>query len=248
MSKAAERLVRMLAVIAFAGWVYLMVDTYMLGEHGLSFRLYAHNVLKLGLAALSGFLLVWAAVWLTARHATPPASLLAKQVGDFTPLLISPPLGHDVSPLESELIGLVQGYQHWPATPADAAPNLSSQAMRRWHLVKGLPHAGTLHRAAALASPLGCLLGTRESRTSPSLWNLNQADAVTLTPHLAPTGAMAAAVLSTLPAFTQMPLEQQDTLLLALRHMDNPADLPVEGSMAARDIIAKIAWAKQHVG
>lgn len=212
MSNATLRLLKMTALLAAVGWLALMLHTYLFGAHGLNFYNYARHTLTLGAATLAGFLLVWGALRLVS---TPTPS--------SDPLLIAPPSGPDLSSLESDMLGYLQAYRHWPASPP--AANMYDQALRRWAMMRGLPQTPLPHRIAALASVLPTILGHTEIRSPAPWWKLNAPDAISWQAGPPASSDDVLKLIKSLPAFQRVPATDQDLIQQALTD-DPTGDLP----------------------
>ena len=255
------RFALLVGTLLVAWWVYDVSTTYLFGERGLNFARYQHGVAVVGMAAIGGFLMVWAATGILAqvqRRRTGFESEVTDgygttfRMGDspfpialskFLPELIAPPAWPGLSPLEGELMGFLNGYRHWPADLERADESLYLHAMRQWDAMRQLPGAGPLHRAAALAQALSKVYAFREVRTPAPWWNLTTRDQVRFQRRAREQGGMAAFVLSTMPSFALLgdnPDQNRDmrrALLVALRYQHEPQLLPTNAGPLAREVM-----------
>lgn len=255
------RFALLIGALVVAWWVYDVTSTYLLGERGLNFARYVNGVVAIGVAVAGGFMVVWAATAMlhrAERRRTGFESEVTDSFGTtfrmsgspfpislskFLPELIAPPRWAGLSPLESELIGFLNGYRDWPADLERGDETLYQYAMRLWDAMRRLPGAGPLHRAAALAQGLGKVYAYEEIRTPSPWWELGKRDSVRFRRRCRDHGGTAAFILATMPGFDALgdsPAEtkaRQRALLTALRYQHAPNTLPTNAGPLARELV-----------
>jgi hypothetical protein len=255
------RFALLVGALVVAWWAYDVTSTYLLGERGLNFARYVNGVVAIAMAVAGGFMVVWAATAMlhrAERRRTGFESQVTDSFGTtfkmsgapfpislskFLPELIAPPRWAGLSPLESELIGFLNGYRDWPADLDRGDETLYQHAMRLWDAMRRLPGAGPLHRAAALAQGLGKVYAFEEIRTPSPWWELGKRDSVRFRRRCREHGGMAAFILATMPGFAQLgdsptqTRERQRALLTALRYHHAPNTLPTNAGPLARELM-----------
>ncbi|MCP5405683.1 MAG: hypothetical protein H6922_05635 [Pseudomonadaceae bacterium] len=232
MSSPRIRFTLMVGALVVAWWLYAMVDAYLLGARGLNFARYAYGVLMIGSATACGFLLVWAAV-VASRHA-------GRHSSDRTESLLAAPDWHGLHPLEAELIGFLNAYRHWPLELAQGDVSIYRWAMGRWEAATALPGSPLRVRLAALAEALPKIQQLREIRVSPPWWKLGERDHVRFQ-AVAPSPEDSAALLTALPAFKELPRNDQLALLTLLRSTAEDTPLPEDTPQDVRDVQRQLA-------
>lgn len=263
------RFALLIGSLVVAWWVYDVTSTYLLGERGLNFARYVHGVVAIGAAVAGGFMVVWAATAMlqrAERRRTGFESQVTDSFGTtfrmsgspypislskFLPELIAPPRWAGLTPLESELIGFLNGYRDWPADLDRGDETLYQHAMRLWDAMRKLPGAGPLHRVAALAQGLGKIYAFEEIRTPAPWWELGKRDSVRFRRRCREHGGMAAFVLSSMPSFAALgdaPADiraNQRALLTALRYQHAPNTMPTNAGPLARELVDYIHRARR---
>lgn len=259
------RFALVVSFLMIAWWCYVVVSTYLFGERGLNVDRYTAGVMWVGLSALAGFSLVWAAhqvtLWQRRRktgfeaevrdefgtvfemagsdgHPIPFKLSLSK----FLPQLVAPPAWAGLSALEAELMGFLNAYRSWPLDLKNHDASLYEKAFARWQVMRHLPGTGPWHRVMALAKDLGYVHAYREIRKVHPPHHFWKRDEVKYVQRCQPTGGMSAFVLSTMPAFrslgsTAEGLDVQRSLLTALRYHQTPAMVPINGGSMTRELV-----------
>lgn len=180
----------------------------------------------------------------------------------FLPQIIAPPSEGDISPLEAEILGFLNGYRHWPVdiTQQNQGRNsvsLYEQSVARWHIMRYIPGAGPLHRVAALSKDIALIHAYKETRSPHNpppfqrgyrlaffkgLTTAWQKDTVRWALRCQPHGGVTSFVVSTFPALRAMAetpegAVQQRALLTALRFHQTPNLLPLNAGPLAREIL-----------
>ena len=245
-------------------WAWDIASTYLLGERGLNFSQYGLGIAQLGLAVICGFGLVWLAIRMAESARRKKTGFEAEvqdeygtvfkmgaakepfpmQLAKFLPDIIATPNWPGISPLESELIGFLNGYRHWPADLSHGGESLTARALERWNIVRAMPGAGQWHRLMALAGDLGKIYAYREVRTRYPLKFFWKPDRIRFERRAKEHGGLAAFVLSTLPGFRALASDRSEEttharrdLLAALRYMDDPRLLPTNTSSLSRELL-----------
>jgi hypothetical protein len=261
MSGPKFRFTLVIGLLLVAWWAFEVINTYLLGERGLNFARYGHGVLIIGGAALCGFLLVWLTVQVAAWSRRSKTGFEAEMVDEygtlfrmgegnnyaislskFLPDQIAPPAWPGISPLETELLGFLNGYRHWPFELGQPHPSLYDEALARWEIMKTLPGTGPLHRAAALASVLGRVAAIQEVRIRYPLSQFWKRDRIRFERRCRDHGGLAAFVLSTLPGFRHLGSNSDENrrerraLTTALKFYDDLRGLPLNADPLAKEL------------
>ncbi|MFZ2587282.1 MAG: hypothetical protein WAZ18_04090, partial [Alphaproteobacteria bacterium] len=149
-------------------------------------------------------------------------------------------------PALAELLGFVQGYQHWPA-PLPAG-NLYHLAQRRLAFIQGIPDTGPLHHMVALASVLPVIAATDIHTTRAPWWYVGKQDSFSFHQRQEPLGNLAPALLESLPAYSTIPALEQAVIATALTYMDEPHAIPATADPRVFDLVGKLAFTRQNVG
>ncbi|HEX2859147.1 MAG TPA: hypothetical protein VHP58_03000 [Alphaproteobacteria bacterium] len=261
MSGPKFRFTIVVGLLLVVWWAFEVVNTYLVGEHGLNFTRYSNGVMVIGAATLGGFALVWLAVQIAAWSRGVATGFEPEVVDEygttfkmgegagysvslskFLPEIIAPPVWPGLSALEAELIGFLNGYRHWPYNLGHTHPTLYEEALARWEIMRSLPGSGPLQRASALASVLSKVVAYSEVRNHHPLRQFWKRDRVRFERRCREHGGLAAFVLSTLPAFRALSNGDAEAqrarraMTTALRYYDVPGGLPVNVDATTRDL------------
>lgn len=271
------RFTLVISCLLIAWWLWVVVTTFLIGPTGLNWLRYQQGVMAVGGTVLAGFAVVWLATKLIAwqrqrktgfeaeptdEFGTAFEMLNANGVSEsfnmalskFQPALIATPAASaQLHPLEAELLGFLQGYQHWPLDPANPAITLYEQATARWQVMRHIPGAGPWHRVAALAKDLAVVHALEEQRTTPPWYHFNQRDVIRFRRRTVPNPGMSALILSTLPAFRALQHQPegpttQRALLAALRYSHIPQQLPLNAGPLAATLVEGLTRAEAQLG
>jgi hypothetical protein len=261
MSGPKFRFTIVIGMFLVAWWLFKVINTYLVGEHGLNFAVYGHGVAVIGGSVVGGFMLVWLAVRIAAWSRgvkTGFESQIVDEYGTtfrmgegagysislskFLPEIIAPPSWPGLSPLEAELMGFLNGYRHWPFNLGHGRPTVYEEGLARWEIMRGLPGSGPLQRASALASVLGKVVAYHEVRTHHPMKQFWKRDRIRFERRCREHGGLSAFVLSTLPTFralsngTEEERAARRALITALRYYDTPGGLPVNVDPVTKDL------------
>ena len=261
------RLALLISLIVFFGSMAHAVYTYMLGDHGLNVEDYITGIALVGSSIIGGVLFVVISVKFitfekhkttgfepTFRDETGTGFNFPVSLSKFLPEIIAPPLGADMHPLESELIGFLNGYRKWPyklPSESDDRTTLYEHSIKQWEAMKTLPNCTSMHRIAALAQDLSLVYAYKEKRTKHPVSQFWKRDTVRYSRACIEHGGYSALILSTIPTFRKLGKDKQSNqrlrraLLTAIRYRDNPTSIPANCDPLARDIYESLHKANQ---
>jgi len=235
-------------------WAWGIANDYLFGDIGLNFDLFIHGIIKVGFAAVLGFVFVSACVFfVTTRRKQKNAfeSVIIDEYGTefnwpimlskFLPEVIAAPLHINMHPLEQELLGFLNGYREWPQDINDpSAGSLADAAINRWRAVHKLHNVTELHRIVALALDLGKVLSYAEKRSYAPWHKPWRRDKVNYVNKAAVHGGFSAFVLSTFDTFRRLDENTRQTLLLAVRFGRDPLRIPSNSPAIVQEIYSAV--------
>lgn len=235
-------------------WAWGIANDYLFGEVGLNFELFIQGIFKVGFAAAFGFAFVYACVVIvTNRRRTKNAFEKTTydeygtefnwpiSLSKFLPEVIAAPLNEDMSALEQEILGFLNGYREWPQDIKNpAAGSLAENAINRWRAVQKLHNVTELHRIVALALDLGKVLSYGEKRSSAPKGKPWRRDKVTYKVKAAEHGGFSAFVLSTFDTFRSLDEDTRQILLLAVRYGRDPLRIPSNSAPIVKEIYSAV--------
>ncbi|MCA3244363.1 MAG: hypothetical protein INF43_03535 [Alphaproteobacteria bacterium] len=271
------RFTLVISCLLIAWWLWVVVTTFLIGPTGLNWARYQQGVFAVGGAVLAGFAVVWLATQLIAwqrqrktgfeaeptdefgtafemLNANGQSESFNMALSKFQPTLVAPPAASaQLHPLEAELLGFLQGFQHWPLDPAKPEITLYEQATARWQVMRHIPGSGPWHRVAALAKDLAVVHALEEQRTPPPWYQFGARDVVRFRRRTVPNPGMSALILSTLPAFRALQHQPegpatQRALLTALRYAHIPQQLPLNAGPLAATLVEGLTRAEAQLG
>ncbi|PPR19544.1 MAG: N-acetyl-alpha-D-glucosaminyl L-malate synthase [Proteobacteria bacterium] len=146
---------------------------------GLNWGQYFHGVVNIGGSAIGGFMFVLICTKFITFNKNKKTGFEASYVDEtgtgfnfpvslskFLPELVAPPISNkNLSHLEAELIGFLNGFRNWPYDITGNNPkSLYDHAIEQWKAMRSLPNTGPLHYAAALAQDLSLIYAYQEKR------------------------------------------------------------------------------------
>lgn len=244
------------AILVTCYWVFDVANNYLFGEKGLNFDHYILGTITVGGAVIGGFIFVWICTkFITFQQfrktgfeaafedESGTAFNFRLSLSKFLPEIIArPPLEGDLSPLEAELLGFLNGYNTWPYDLNNPEKSLRQHALEQWWAMKHLDGAGPMHRAAALAQDLGKVYAYQEKRKIYPLGQFWKRDDVSYQRRCSEHGGLSAFILSTMTSFKKLGKDEHTNqrdrraLLTAIRYCKDPTNMPANCDPMAREI------------
>ncbi|MAI08030.1 MAG: hypothetical protein CMF61_03635 [Magnetococcales bacterium] len=233
---------------------------------GLNWGQYFHGVVNIGGSAIGGFMFVLVCTKFITFNKNKKTGFEASYVDEtgtgfnfpvslskFLPELVAPPISNkNLSHLEAELIGFLNGFRNWPYDITGNNPkSLYDHAIEQWKAMRSLPNTGPLHYAAALAQDLSLIYAYQEKRKKFPLSQFWKRDIVKFSRKSVEHGGLSATILSTIPAFKELGddlktnQKYRRAILTAIRYRDNPTSIPVNCDPLGKDIYESLHKAYQ---
>lgn len=217
-----------------------LIKTYVFDGVTLDLQAYATGIARVGGATLGGFIFVWLCTKIitfdkykktgfeaTFRDETGTGFNFPVSLNKFLPDVIAAPTSGNLHPVETEIIGFLNGYKNWPLSVED--PNgkkLYDNSLLQWRAMQQLPGTTEMHRIVALAQDLGLVYVYKETRKAYPFTQFWLRDKVRYERRCEFHGGYSTSVLSTMPSFNAMPERSRRAILLAVRYRDNPVMIP----------------------
>lgn len=253
------RFMYMISILLVGWWAWDITSTYLIGEKGLNIDYYIRGIFIIGTAALSGFGFVWIAKQFINFQQFKKSDFskvtvdesgtrfdMELSLGKFRPEIITLPRGKGITPLESELMGFLLGFQHFPydlKSPPPSGKSLYTHALALWKIVAAQPHATPLHRAAALAQDLSKICVYEEKRAISSPFKFWQRDKITFSQIAEEHGGFSAFILSTMRSFRDLKDAEKRALLTSVRYARDPISIPQNCDPLSKDVYDSLTQA-----
>lgn len=242
------------------------VYSYFLGDKGLDWATHITGIITIGSSIFGGFFFIWVCTQFMTFSKYKKTGFEATYVDEtgtgfnfpvslskFMPDIVALPYGQKgISPLESELIGFLNAYRHWPYDiTGKSKESLYEHAMGQWEAMKELPNTTSLHRVAALAQDLSLTYAYKEKRKTFPYWQVWKRDQVSFNRRCIEHCGFSAVFLATFPAFRALGKDVESgnklrrALQTAIRYRDNPTSIPANCDPLVRDIYESLHKAAQ---
>ncbi len=233
------------------------VTYYLIFQPGLSIGEYFNGIMSVSGATLGGFVFVWICIKFINAERFKKTGFEASKTDDsgtsfnfsvslskFIPELIAcPPPTSTRHPLESELLGFLNGYRHWPYDiSGNTNETLFEHAMKQWQAMNTLEGCTPYHRIAALAQDLSLIYAYEEKRKMHPITSFWKMDDVSYSRRCDEHGGLSAFILTTFPSFRKLHHDPDKNralrraLTTAVKYRDNPSSIPNNCDPLARDI------------
>jgi len=253
------RMALLISIIVFVFVAFNVVTEYILGDTGLTIAQYMAGVTEVGASIIGGFIFVTICTKFitfekfkktgfeaTFKDETGTGFNFPVSLSKFLPDIIAPPTWRDISDVEAELMGFLNGYRDWPFDiSGENSKTLYQHAMEQWAAMQQLPNATPLHGIAALAQDLGKVYAYNEKRKQFPFLEFWRRDKVSYSRRCLEHGGLSAFILSTIPSFMRMDERTRRAVLIAVRSRDNPSQIPANCDPLAIDIYESLHKAAQ---
>lgn len=260
------RFALLVCLLVFFGTLGQVLYTYILGPGGLDPEIYAKGVPIVAASIAGGFFFIWVSTQLMQLDKYRKTGFEASYVDEtgtgfnfpvsldkYLPEIIAEPDNINLQPLESELIGFLNGFRNWPYNIDDpTGESLYTHSMKQWHAMWQLEGAGPLHRIAALAQDLGKVYTYKERRKSYPLYQFWRKDKVSYIRRCTGHGGYSAFVLSNMKSFREIGTDENTNqryrraLLTTIRYKNDPSSIPANCDPLSREIYEYIHMADQQ--
>lgn len=258
------RFTLLIVLLAFVTITSTLVYYYF--YKGLNWGQYFHGVFNIGSSAIGGFMFVLICTKFITFNKNKKTGFEASYIDEtgtgfnfpvslskFLPELVAPPISNkQLSRLEAELIGFLNGFRNWPYDITGQNPkSLYDHSIEQWKAMRSLPNTGPLHYAAALAQDLSLIYAYKEKRKKFPLSQFWRRDVVKFSRNSVEHGGLSATILATIPAFkelgddTKTNQKYRRAILTAIRYRDNPTSIPVNCDPLGKDIYESLHKAYQ---
>lgn len=255
------RMAMLISMMVCGYALFQVIVEYIFGERAFNLQDYLQGVGGVTGAALGGFLFVTLCtkfITFNRFKVTGFEPAYTDEAGTgfnfpvslskFLPDVIAAPEGDELSPVEKEIIGFLNGFRDWPADiSGEDKTNFYDFAMTRWRMMRTLPNATELHYIAALSQHLSKIYAAQETRRSAPLWKFWVRDKVKFKRRCLEHGGLSAFILSTFPSFLRMEERRRRAVLIAVRYRDNPIQIPANCDPMAMDIYESLHRVEQLV-
>ncbi|MBI1363772.1 MAG: hypothetical protein GC134_07280 [Proteobacteria bacterium] len=249
----------LISIIVFVYVAFNIVTEYILGDSGLTMAQYIAGVTEVASAIIGGFVFVAISTKFitfekfkrtgfeaTFRDETGTGFNFPVSLSKFLPDIIAAPTWRNISEVEAELMGFLNGYRDWPYDiTGETNKSLYHNAMQQWQAIQKLPNTTPLHGIAALAQDLGKVYAYAEKRKQFPFSEFWKRDKVTYNRRCLEHGGLSAFILSTIPSFMRMDERTRRAVLIAVRYRDNPSQIPANCDPLAVDIYESLHKAHQ---
>ncbi|MDE0724157.1 MAG: hypothetical protein OSB62_05605 [Alphaproteobacteria bacterium] len=239
---------------------------HLLFQTGLTLTEYFNGVVSVSSAALGGFIFVWICIKFINAERFKKTGFEASKTDDtgtsfnfsvslskFIPEIIAPPSPSSTRhPLESELLGFLNGFRHWPYDiSGNTNETLFERATKQWQAMNTLEGCTPYHRIAALAQDLSLIYAYAEKRKVHPFYQFWKMDDVSYSRRCDEHGGLSAFILTTFPSFKKLHHDEDKNkslrraLTTAVKYRDNPNSIPNNCDPLARDIYESLHRAHQ---
>lgn len=255
------RMAMLISMMVCGYALFQVIIEYIFGERAFNLQDYLQGVGGVTGAALGGFLFVTLCtkfITFSRFKVTGFEPAYTDEAGTgfnfpvslskFLPDIIAAPEGENISPVEQEIIGFLNGFRDWPVdVSGEDKTNFYDYVMTRWRVMRTLPNATELHNIAVLAQHLSKIYAYQEMRRSPPMWKFWERDKVKFKRRCLEHGGLSAFILSTFPSFLRMEERRRRAVLIAVRYRDNPIQIPANCDPMAMDIYESLHRVEQLV-
>lgn len=261
------RFALLVCLLVFFGTVAQILYTYTFGPAGFDPEEYATGVPIVLASIIGGIFFIWISTQLMQLDKYRKTGFEASYVDEtgtgfnfpvslnkYLPEIIAEPDNRNLHPLESELIGFLNGFRNWPYDVDNPeGESLYLHAMKQWQAMWQLEGAGPLHRVAALSQDLGKVYVYKERRKSFPLSQFWMRDQVSYVRRCTEHGGYSASVLSNMKSFRTLGTDQESNqryrraLLTTIRYKDDPASIPANCDPLSREIYEYLHMANLQV-
>ena len=255
---------RMALLISIAVTLFTIINVifeYVVGDANFLLEDYIRKVTSVGGSIVGGFVFVLVCTKFitferfrktgfeaTFRDDTGTGFNFPVSLSKFLPDIIAAPLEKDLHEVEADLIGFLNGYNHWPydITGQDR-DSLYAYTMKQWRAMRALPNTTPYHHIAALAQDLGKAYAYTEKRKSYPWTQFWKADRVVYSRRCIEHGGLSAFILGSFKSFMRLPERTRRAILIAVRYRDNPIFIPANCDPLAREIYEALHMAADTV-
>lgn len=259
------RFALLVSMLVLGGSTAQVLFTYVFGNEGLNLRHYFSGVVEVSSSTIGGYLFIWLCIKIITLSQYRKTGFEATYVDEtgtefnfpvslskYLPEIVAPPLNTSLHPLESELIGFINGYHIWPYNLKSGNETLFKRATSQWKAMSALKGTNHLHRIAALAQDLGVVYAYEEKRKKFPFIEFWKRDKVGFAQRCDLHGGLSAFILSTFPAFRDLHPDKETSerqcraLLTAIRYRNDPIHMPMNCDPLAREIYEFLHVAEYH--
>jgi hypothetical protein len=259
------RFALLVCLLVFFGTLAQILYSYILGPQGLNPEQYARGVPIVLASIVGGYFFIWTSTQLMQLDKYRKTGFEASYVDEtgtgfnfpvslskYLPEIIAEPDNANLHPLESELIGFLNGFRTWPHDIDNPnGESLYTHSMKQWHAMWQLEGAGPLHRVAALAQDLGKVYTYKERRKTYPMSQFWKRDSVSFVRRCMEHGGYSAFVLSNMKSFREIGTDldtnqrYRRALLTTIRYKNDPSSIPANCDPLSREIYEYIHMADQ---
>ncbi len=262
------RFALMVCLLVFFGTLAQVLYTYVFGNVGMNLTDYAHGVPIIAASILGGMFFIWISTQLMQLDKYRKTGFEASYVDEtgtgfnfpvslnkYLPEIIAEPDNKNLHPLESELIGFLNGFRNWPYDIDDPnSKSLYTHSMEQWHAMWQLEGAGPLHRIAALSQDLGKVYVYKEIRKTYPLSQFWKKDDVSFSRRCNYHGGYSATILSNMKSFRdslgtdeKSNKRYRRALLTTIRYKNDPSSIPENCDPLSRELYEYLHLANQQL-
>lgn len=256
---------RMIILISLAVFFYTVIQLVLAvitPESPFEVKQYFWGFFLVGLATLGGFIFIWGCVKFITFERSKVEKMSNGSITDetgtqfnmpvhlnkFIPDVIAPPLLNNAHPLEEELLGFLNGFQHWPTDLDDPdAPSLKELCDKSWQTIQRIPNIDYPHRVAAIAQHLSKIYIYKESRKLYPIWMFWKPAKVTFQKRCDEHAGYSAFMITTMPSFNKLERSIRQAILTALRFKDTPTFMPTNASELTKSIYEALHQAEDLI-